>query len=210
MTVMVVAVTVVVVVTAARRRRPGSDATEWPWMLGVVESVVDDGHATPADAVLGVLLHGPPAASLAVRDALRDLGPDRRGPAGADHGRVGAPALAAVRDRLGSVRGDRLCGTVAAIERSGEPPDVALARLRTLETAAQPGVDTAHRHVAAGRAGRWLLLTPLLAVGSGALDGGAAWLAAATAVALWWLADMWLSTGDQPRVFAHEPLDPGS
>lgn len=192
----------------ARHGRRCTDTAAWPWMIGVIETAVANGEIALPDAVIGAVLHGPPQLSRAARAAVHDA--DRAvvpGPAPAACAPRGDRELTALRGRLGTARGDRLCGTVAAVGRSGEPPDLALARLRSLEAAAQAGLDDIGRRAGIGRAGRWLLLAPLAPVALGVLPGVAGWVVTVLAAAAWGLAGPWVSAADHPRVFAHEPLD---
>jgi hypothetical protein len=182
---------VVVAVLAVRghvQRRPAAPST-WLWLLAEVER-----HAVttrPADAVVGVCLHGPPHMRRAARVAL-----ETRGGVGDDR------VLGVLGDRLATVAGDRLCATAAALARTGGDAADVLAALRASERDRTADAEARRAAVRVGRAGTWLLLAPLAVVATGAVIGPPAHLLAATTVAGWWLGSAWVATAaEPPRVF---------
>lgn len=184
-----VALIVIVVVAAGGRRRRGgrTGGDAWLWLLAEIEARVEDPGVRPAEATVGVCLHGPPQVRVATHAVVRDHA-----------GARAVDMLAPLSDALATGRGDRLCGTVAELERTGVPPVAPLARLRAAEASAADHDRCRRAITRIGVVGRCLLLTPLVAVPAGAVTGAATWLLAGLAVGVWWFTGWWLRAATDP------------
>lgn len=188
-----------------RARDTGRPAGLWPWVLAEVELRAAAAHPDVdlSAVALGVLLDGPARTRVAVSEAVRTCG--AAAPAGA--------LLAATCDRLASADADRLRALVATNPRATVSGDhVAWARAAAVGSAAHRAAWASAARV--GLAGRWLLLTPLAAVATGAVSGARAGAVAVLAVLAWALAGVWIDrAGPEVRggtIDVGEPVAPGT
>lgn len=207
MTAVLVAAIVAALWTWHRRRTcaAGCPAGLWPWVLAEVELRAAGAHpdVDRSAVALAVLLDGPASTRDTVRAAVRTHG-------------AAAPAtalLADACDRLADADADRLRALAGGGPRTAASGEGA-AWARAVAADAVAHRATAARLARVGHAGRWLLLTPLATVATGAVGGAHGWAVAVLAVLSWVVAGVWIGAADGalPRAAPdpHQPVVPGA
>jgi hypothetical protein len=167
----------------------------WPWMIDEIDARVWSGYTLPA-AVLGVVLHGPPALQAAASEAHTVW--SSTGDA--------AAALRVLQDRAADPRVDRLCETVVAVHMLDGDAAAVLERLRA-SAANDARRDRERGRVrSAARLAGWLAPLPVVVV---ALGGGPSRVAVfgivAACVAACAVACAAATTRRSSRVFGAQP-----